>query len=219
MTRYRDGEARFRGVADDYAFVVMGLIELYQATFEAKYLTRAYELNQILVDDFFEDGALYQTGKGGEMLISRPRDLYDGALPSYNSVSISNFARLSSLCDDGELLHKAQDIIRFFGTDLEQAPVHFGFALCGILLLSGPTKHMVLSGDETAEMVSVINSTYQPFATVALADKTLAQHLEFYKNYETSQGKTAVYLCVGTHCEPPIYSADQLRQRLDQSEG
>ena len=214
LTRYRGGEARFNGVAEDYAFVVMGLIELYQASFEVKYLTEAYRLNQILIDNFYEDGALYHTGKDGEKLISRQRELYDGAIPSYNSVSIGNFVRLAHLCDDPGLINKAEGIVDFFGADIEAAPPYFSFALCGMMLLNGASRQIVVTGDESKELLDIINKTYQPFSTVCLADGALSGTVGFYKSFTDTDGKSAVYLCEGSHCEAPVYDPAKLKERL-----
>ena len=218
MTRYRDGEARFSGVAEDYAYLVMGLIALYEACFEVKYLSDAYRLNQILIDEFLENGALYQTGKHSEALISRPRELYDGATPSYNSVSIGNFIKLSHLCDEPDLADTAAEIVRFFGADLEGAPSHFCFALCEIMRLTGLSRQIIISGGPApdVEFLNVINGVFQPFTTLARVNPELSKQYGFYRNYESGSGKTAVYLCEGTRCEPPILDADKLREKLQE---
>lgn len=212
-TRYCDGEARFDGLAEDYAYVVMGLTELYQASFEVRYLSEADRINRILINDFYQDGALYQTGKHAEQLITRPRELYDGALPSYNSVSIANFIRLAHLCDAPELIEKAEEIVHFFGSDIDRAPMQFTFALAGILFLDRTARQIIITGDvETVK--TIINSTYQPFATLCHADEELAKAFAFYKSFLQTNHKTEVYLCEGNHCEAPIDDVDRLQERL-----
>jgi len=214
LTRCCDGEARFTGVADDYAYLIMGLISLYEACFDVKYLTEAYRLNRILIDNFLENGALYQTSKRGETLISRPRELYDGAMPSYNSVSIGNFIKLSQLCDEPGLTDTAAAIVRFFGSDLERAPSHFCFAMCEVMRLSGQSRQIIIGGGHGHEFLNVINETYQPFATLARADTDLAEQYDFYRNFEGKTGKAVVYICEGTHCEPPLEDVEELRGKL-----
>ncbi len=219
LTRYREGEGRFSGVAEDYAFVILGLIELYQASFQVRYLTEAYRLNEILLEEFWEDGALYQTGKTSEALIARPRELYDGALPSANSVSISNFVKLSHLCDAPELAEKAAEILEAFGADLAVAPIQFGFALCGMMLLDGAAVQIVLAGGPEDGLLQAANSAYQPFTTLAFADEALSQAFGFYKNYGGGDGRPAAYLCRGTHCEAPVFQGEALGKKLQEGRG
>ncbi|HQA48726.1 MAG TPA: thioredoxin domain-containing protein, partial [Bacillota bacterium] len=99
LARYRDGESAFPAYLDDYAFLVWGLIELYRATFKTGYLKRALELNRDMLDLFWDEreGGLFLYGEDSEQLIMRPKEVYDGALPSGNSVALYNMLRLSRM--------------------------------------------------------------------------------------------------------------------------
>jgi uncharacterized protein YyaL (SSP411 family) len=94
LRRYRHGDAAYPGYLDDYAFLVWGLIELYEATFEVSYLEEAVALNKAMIDIFWDKqgGGLFFTGKGNEPLITQSKEIYDGALPSGNSVAVLNWA-------------------------------------------------------------------------------------------------------------------------------
>ena len=224
FTRYRDGEAKFAAVADDYAYFIWGLIELYESTFEKNYLLEAYRLNKILIDNFWENGALYLSGKKSETLITRPREIYDGATPSANSVSISNFIKLSRLCGDindasvVSLAEMAVEIIRFFGQPLEMMPYGHSFAMCGLMHLEYLSREIIISGDKNADFISEIYMNYNPFATIAYADADIAGNIEFYKQYRSERneekGKTTVYICENSICRKPIESIDELRETL-----
>ena len=219
FTRYRDGEAKFNAVADDYAYLIWGLIELYESTFEKAYLLEAYELNKILIENFWENGALYLTGKKSEALIARPREIYDGALPSANSVSISNFIKLSRLFGDHKLEEMAEEIIRFFGKTLESMPYGHSFALCGLMNLEYLSREIIISGDRNTDFISEIYSHYNPFGTIAYADGDISEDIEFYKQYQnngkTSDGRnTFVYICENNVCKSPVNDIGELKNSL-----
>ncbi|MCL2772363.1 MAG: thioredoxin domain-containing protein [Oscillospiraceae bacterium] len=236
-TRYRDGEARFNAVADDYAYFIWGLIELYESTFEKTYLLEAYRLNKVLIDNFWENGALYFTGRDSETLIFRPREIYDGAIPSANSVSISNFIKLSRLCDDHKLAEMAVEIIRFFGKTFENMPFGHSFAMCGLMHLEYLSREIIISCDniikgadgrserspEFTSFVSEIYANYNPFSTVAYADGEIGEDIEFYKQYENKHDKNnqdknksepTVYICENSVCKQPISDINKLRDML-----
>ncbi|MCL2095345.1 MAG: thioredoxin domain-containing protein [Oscillospiraceae bacterium] len=221
FTRYRDGEAKFSGVSDDYAFMIWGLIELYQSTFDKIYLLAAYNLNKILIENFWENGALYLSGRKSEKLISRTREIYDGAVPSANSVSISNFIKLSRFFGEHRLEEMAVEIIRFFSENLGSAPYGHSFALCGLMHLEYLSREIIITGElgdkYFIDYLSEINSVYNPFATIAHAGKDLAADIEFYggyyNNYNT-KNKSEVYICENSVCKPPVSSIGGLRESL-----
>jgi hypothetical protein len=213
FTRYRDGEAKFNAVADDYAYMIWGLIELYQSTLEKEYLHEAYRLNEILIENFWENGALYLSGKKNERLIARTREIYDGATPSANSVSISNFIKLSRLCGDHKLEEMAVEIIRHFGSVLETAPYAHSFALCGLMRLEYISREIIIAGEKNDDFIAEINANYNPFATIAYANRDIAENIEFYKQYDKSE--SAVYICENSACRKPVKNIGELREALE----
>jgi hypothetical protein len=116
LRRYRQGDADYTGYLDDYAFLIWGLIELYEATFELSCLEQAVALNKSMIGIFWDEqgGGLYFTGKGNESLITRSKEIYDGALPSGNSVAALNFLRLGRLTGNVDLGQRAEQLIRAF---------------------------------------------------------------------------------------------------------
>ncbi len=109
LARYREGDAAYSGYLDDYAFLIWGLIELYEATFKAEYLKFALALNKDMLKYFYDEdnGGLFLYGSDSEKLIVRPKDVYDGATPSGNSVAAVNFLRLGRLTGEPDLEGKA----------------------------------------------------------------------------------------------------------------
>ena len=109
LARYRDGEAAYLAYVDDYAFLIWGVLELYQTTLKLEYLELALDLHQDMLKYFWdkEKGGLYQYGHDAEALLTRPKELYDGALPSGNSVATVNMLRLYHLTGDPSLAEQA----------------------------------------------------------------------------------------------------------------
>lgn len=213
-SRYRDGEAKFTAVADDYAYMIWGLIELYESTFNKKYLVEAYKLNAVLIENFWENGALFLTAKDSEQLIYRPREIYDGAIPSANSVSINNFIRLARLCGDHDLEEMAAQIIRFFGKNLEDVPHGHSFAMFGLMHFAYLSREIVLSGEKTDDFLSLINSVYSPFTVTAYVNDELMEEFEFYKNFKSNDKKPCAYVCENNICGLPIHEAEELKEKL-----
>ena len=130
MARYRDGEAMYKAYALDYAAMILGLLELYQAGFDSKYLNSALKLNKDLLRYFWDEstGGLFLYGSDAEQLLTRPKEGYDGALPADNSVAVLNFLCLGRLTGDHLLEEKAAQTIRAFAEGINQHPTAYTFS-------------------------------------------------------------------------------------------
>ena len=122
LARYRDGDAAIPAYVDDYAYLIWGLIELYESTYKPKYLKKSLALNQDLIKLFWDNksGGLFLYGSDSEQLIIRPKELYDGATPSGNSVAALNFIRLARMTGQHELEEKAQNRFSNFGKQVQR---------------------------------------------------------------------------------------------------
>ncbi|MCX5780991.1 MAG: thioredoxin domain-containing protein [Firmicutes bacterium] len=131
LARYRDGEALYKAYASDYAYLIWGLIELNQADPDIRYLEAARELNDDLLKLFWdeEDGGLFFYGTDAEQLIVRPKEVYDGALPSDNAVATLNWLRLAGLDKNSNLAARAQAQFRYFAGDIAENPTACSFWL------------------------------------------------------------------------------------------
>jgi uncharacterized protein YyaL (SSP411 family) len=125
--RYREGEAAYPGYLDDYAFYVWGLIELYEATSEVGYLEEALDLNQVMVDLFWDEaeGGFFFSGKENEVLIKQSKEIYDGAVPSSNSVAVFNLWRLGRSTGNNELESMAEQTAGVFAKRLKAYPAAY----------------------------------------------------------------------------------------------
>lgn len=223
LSRYRDGEAGIKAYADDYAFLVWGLIELYESTYKAEYLKKAVQLNDDLIKYFWDEqnGGLFLYGSDSEQLISRPKEIYDGAIPSANSVAALNFMKLSRLTGKYELENKAQEILNAFGAEIESFPMAYSFSLLAVLFLQNKARKITIVSerDDSAskEMLDAINEKYNPFSMVVYyikGDKTLESVSSFLSEYNTVNGKTTAYICENFSCSEPVTDVNTFRKML-----
>ncbi|MCW2277629.1 thioredoxin domain-containing protein [Heliophilum fasciatum] len=146
LARYRDGHADYLGYVDDYAFVIWGLLELYQSGMNAKHLALALEL-QAEQDELFwdaEHGGYYFTGRDSEALITRPKETYDGAMPAGNSVAALNLLRLARLTGNPAHEQRAAQLLDSCGALVGDMPIGYTHLLMALQFAVMPTKEVVI---------------------------------------------------------------------------
>ena len=224
LARYRDGEAAYLGYVDDYAYLIWGLIELYQTSFKVEYLNLAIDLNQDLLDYFWdtEEGGLYLYGSDGEKLITRPKKIHDGALPSGNAIAAFNFWRLAQLTADEELFAKLEKQLSAFYQNFKTAPTAHTASLFSLFYFRDVGKEIVVSGRDEArvnEFIKLINNKYLPFSTVLLNTQGTAESLaQLNPNFNGQDFKSrgqGVQICKNYTCQTPIDSLQDLDKVLD----
>lgn len=225
LRRYRQGDAAYPGYLDDYAFLVWGLIELYEATFDISYLEEAISLNDNMIDIFWdrENGGLYFTGKGNERLITRSKELYDGALPSGNSVAALNFMRLSRLTGNVALEKKAEELTQSFSGQVEEQAMAFTQLLVALDFMIGPTHEIVIAGEPslkmTKDMVKAVRSRFMPNKVVLLRPpgpegRRLAKLSPFIDQMVSKDNQPTAYVCQQYTCKIPVTDVNQLESTL-----
>ena len=223
--RYRHGHIAYPGFLDDYAYLVWGLIELYEATFEVRYLEEAVHLNQIMIELFgdVEKGGFYFTGQENEMLIARPKEIYDGALPSGNSVAALNLLRLARMTGKVNWEKKADQLLRVFSSAVADGPMAYTQLLIALDFVVGPSKEMVLAGDpgeeKTRAMIAVLHRRFVPnkvllFRPEGEAGERLIALSPFVEGMIPVDKKPAVYLCEGYTCRTPLTDLSALESAL-----
>ncbi len=137
LHRYREREAKINGNADDYAFFIWGLINLYEATSEARFLELALEYNDYFLAHFYdrERGGLFFTPDNGEPLPARKREIYDGAIPSSNSAAMLNLLRLGRITKREDIEKYGVDTAIAFSEAFKKMPSAHTFFMCGIEFL------------------------------------------------------------------------------------
>jgi uncharacterized protein YyaL (SSP411 family) len=222
---YRDGRSQVEGFADDYAFFVQGLLDLYEASFEMRWLKVALEL-QGQMDALFWDqkggGYFAVTGHDTSILL-RMKEENDSAEPAASSVAALNLARLAAIRSDRELRARAKKTVKAFARQL----MHFPSALPQMLvafdfLESAPEQIVVvgeLSDARTEELLGEVRRHFLPRAITLLADGAegqnfLAEKNEAVRAMKPVDGKPVVYICEDFTCKAPVTDVRELRKLL-----
>ena len=227
MHRFRDGEVSVKGFLEDYAFFIHGLIDLYEATFDPHYLEEAKFLAEEMIRLFWDekDGGFFFTAHDAEKLISRTKEIHDGAIPSGNSIAVLSLLRLSHLTMNREFETKARASMDAFSSQLAQYPSGFAQMMIALDFALGPAREIVIAGqegDETvAEMVREIYASFLPTKVVLFhpSGGKAAQKIEslspFIENQMALNGKTTVYVCQNYVCQLPVKEVYELKSLLD----
>jgi uncharacterized protein YyaL (SSP411 family) len=230
LRRYREGEAANAGFADDYAFFVWGLIELYEASLEVERLEQALTLNGLMLDLFWDDenGGFYFSGLANEGLVARKKEIYDGALPSANSVAALNMLRLGRMTGRTELEKKADELLKAFGSQLGQYPGVHTHLLMALDFALGPTQEIVVSGDpadeRTRRLIREVQSRFLPrkvllHRPVGAAAERLAAVAPYTAEMKPAAGVPALYFCQGYACRRPETDPDLAAKILTAAAG
>jgi hypothetical protein len=212
--RYTKDEAAVEGFLDDYAFFIYGLIELYEATFEDKYIQAASALTKTMVTKFWDDknGGFYQT-KNSEAAMPKIKQLYDGATPSGNSVALLDLLWLSRLTDEPSFNKLAVQMTRTFAQEIEGAPEAYTFFLSAAEFLIGSSYSVTLVGDlkekDTSEMLNALRKHYLPTTVIAFKHPSQAG-----LSYQQIEGKATAYVCQNQTCLPPTNSLIVMLEQL-----
>jgi uncharacterized protein YyaL (SSP411 family) len=215
MHRLRDGEARFDGYLEDYAFFAAGLIDLHDATFDVKYLKEAARLvteaGRLFWDE--EGGGYFMTSGDDPSVLVRSKSDHDGAEPSGNSVMAINLLRLGRLFYDDDLLAKAKRTIALFTARIAEYPIMMPLMIAAALEQSGPPRQIVIAASEnageTACLIHQARSAYRPGTALLLApitgiDPWLAERVPTMEGMGPVDGKAAAYVCENFVCHRPV---------------
>ncbi|NHJ03451.1 MAG: thioredoxin domain-containing protein [Candidatus Heimdallarchaeota archaeon] len=223
--RYRDSNIAIPGMIDDYAFLIWGLLELYQTTFNVDYLLKAKKLNNILLENFWDEknGGFFFTAADSEELLIRKKEIYDGAIPSGNSISMLNFIKLSRITADIQLEEKIVQINRAFSSLVEQALLAHSMFLCGLEYIFGSAFEVVIVGNsnaqDTQEMLTALRKEYIPNKVVMLLpleEKSAKIHeaTDFVKYKESIDQKATAHVCINRFCKFPTTDIEKMLELL-----
>ncbi len=226
LHRYRDGEAAITANLDDYAFLISGLLDIYEASFNPRYLKLAIDLNNTLLDHFWDtgNGGFYFTPDDGEDILVRKKEIYDSAIPSGNSIQMLNLLRLSKITENEELGRKAVELEKAFSQDVLRTPMAYTQLLIAVDFKLGPSYEVVIAGDpdkeDTKIILESIRSKYLPNKTVTLRppDDEAFQIIELINSIEFKRqenSKTTVYICSDGTCKAPITDLNDILHFLN----
>src|SRR6266496_3897177 len=222
---YRDGRSAVEGFADDYAFVVQGLLDLYEASFDVEWLKLATQLQETQDRLFFDEkkgGYFTTSGKDASVLL-RMKDDNDSAEPAASSIAALNLLRLSQIYDDKQLEDRARKTIDAFATTLSHFPSAMPQMLVALDFSSSKPRQIVIAGNkdapETKALLKEVHRHFLPKTIVVLADggenqKFLGERNEAIRAMSMVDGKPAAYVCENFTCKAPVTDSKALSQLL-----
>ena len=219
LARYRDGEAAFTAYLDDYTFLTWGLIELFEANFKADNLSKALSLTSDVQDLFWDkvNGGFFFYGSDAEELIARPKEVYDGAMPSGNSVAALNLLRLARLTGNVDIENLAEKQLKAFAGDISGHPRAFTYSLTALQFALGTAREIVIAGKleskEMQEMIMAVQKEFVP-GTVLVArpenDTAIGDIIPFVKEHLPVNGRATAYVCENFACRAPVNNIEEL---------
>lgn len=222
LRRYRDGEAAIQGTLEDYSFLLQGLLDLYEASFEPSLLQRAVQLARQMVELFWDkqEGGFFLNSSSQELIV-RVKEAYDGPTPSGNSVATLDLLRLWEMTGDEGLREMAEATIKLFGERLENEPTAHTFMLMVVDFLLGPRKEVVVVDsriDRASPLIREIQSRFLPNKVVVLlsGNSTVAEISHLVEGKVMVGGKPTAYICENFACKNPINEVTVLRNELGQ---
>jgi uncharacterized protein YyaL (SSP411 family) len=223
MRTWKGGQARILGYLEDYAMVAAALLDVYEATFERRWLDEARALCDEMLRLFWDDKleGFYDTGSDAEQLIVRPRNLFDNAVPCGTSVAIETLLRLSELTGDQAWQARALQALRPLADLMTRHPSGFGRFLCALDFHLGPRVEIALIGDEgngLAPLVAEVFGRFMPNRVVAgmrAADPRAAAGVPLLESRGTIDGRATAYVCRNYVCELPVTDRAALARQLE----
>ncbi len=214
--RWRDGARDDVQLQEAYAFLLSGVIDLYESTLEPKHLDFAVALADTMLAKFYDakDGGFWQSAANAPDLILRVKEDYDGAEPSGNSVAALALLKLAAITDRADFRQAAESCLRLTADRLQRVPQAVPYMLLALDFALEEPKRVVIAGDatsaETRTLLRATHSIYQPGKVVL---GTTGKVDEFAKTLPAKDGALA-YLCTGKACQPPTKDGEKLKGML-----
>lgn len=223
LARWCEGEGAHPGKLEDYAFYAWGLLELYGATFCADFLEEAYKMTELLLELFFDQksGGFYPYASDGEQLITRTKEVYDGALPSGNAVAALVLSRLARLTGEKRWREAADCQFRYLAGAVQDYPAGHGFTLMALLEELWPSAHLICVDERVPEdLTAFLREKSRPGLTVIVKtgeNKTrLTQLIPSLAAYPIPAEGSRYYLCRDGACASPVETTKQLTRLLEE---
>jgi uncharacterized protein YyaL (SSP411 family) len=213
--RFAKGEKAISGFLDDYALLIWGLLEVYEANFEEEFLEAAVKLTELMKAKFWDekDAGFFFTDKDSVDASPRRKEVYDGAMPSGNSVALLNLLRLGRLIGNTTYEEMANSMTKTFAAEVQESPMSHTFFLRGINFIIGPTYNVTLVGDLHEErmlnVLKALRGQYLPNMVVSLKPQG-----KVGIGYEKIDGKATAYVCRDQICLPPTNKAEKMLEHL-----
>ena len=229
LRSYKDGQARVLGYLEDHAFLVNGLLDLYELTFDQHWMEQARSLADAMIDLFWDEdkGLFYETGRDAEELVVRPRELFDNAIPCGGSAAARALQRLSIFTGDQGYAQKAATTLRGVQSIVADHPMGMGNWLAALDFYVNPVKEVVVMGPldhpATLRLLTAVHESYRPNKVLAGGEGSdvTGHDTEDYAAMPLLEGRGLVdglptaYVCQNYACQLPVTDADELLKQLD----
>ena len=219
----KDGKAKLLGYLDDYAFLAVGLLDVYEVLFERSLLHRAIELCDILLREFWDDqgGGFFYTGKSHEPLISRAKPIFDASIPSGNAIAAQLLLRLHHITGKDQYRERAETVLCAYYDAMESQPFGFAHLLCALDFYLHKPKEIFIVGERqdaaTRELLASIHAHYLPNMTLQIAgpQDALTDISPLLQGKTQIGGKPTVYVCHNYTCSAPVTRWADLKLLLE----
>ena len=223
--RFRDGHAEIDAYAEDYAYLVFGLLELFQADPDPRWLSWAVELQRRQDELFWDEGEagwFSTTGEDPSVLLRLKED-YDGAEPSASAVSVLNLITLTHLVEDSRWPDRIERTLRLFGPRLEQMPRAVPMMAAALSTFTAGRQQIVIVGDDGSALEQAVEARYLPFAIILRLSpdnqQALATHLPWVAAMRARDDHAVAYVCREFSCQAPVTSVSALEAQLSSASG
>jgi uncharacterized protein YyaL (SSP411 family) len=213
LRTYKDGRAHLNAYLEDHAFLVEGLLTLYESTFEPRWFAAARELADQMIERFADEerGGFFETSSDHEQLVARRKDLEDNPIPAGNSSAAYGLLRLAALSGEHEYERRAEGVLRLLHEIAPRHPQAFAHLLQALDFRLAQTKEVALAGTDTAELERVVRSKFRPHIVLAGGEP---DGVPLMKGREPVDGRAAAYVCEQFSCRQPVTKADELEALL-----
>jgi len=221
--RYNRGQAGLAAMLEDYAFLVWGLLDLYEACFDTRYLESAITLTDEMIGHYEdeENGGFFLNSDDSEKLLVRPKEIYDGAIPSGNSVAARNLLRLGRMTGQTSYEENADRTLRAF-PEIQRNPSAYSMLMAAVDFAIGPSFEIVIAGDieaeDTGEMLRAFQSRYLPHKVLLYrptSNPALTKLAPFAASQEPLDGQATAYVCRDFACKAPTHDIEEALDYLD----
>ena len=205
LHRFRDGEAAICAFLDDYAFLIWGLLEIYEAGFDAFYLKTALDLNRQMLDHFRdkENGGLFFTADDTTDIPIRKKEIFDGAVPSGNAVAVFNLLRLARITGDAALEEEAAAIVRALSGEIAAVPSACTYFMMALDMALNPSQEVVIVGPKTAsatrDLLKALRGRFNPSRIVLLrptdTEDEIVRLAPFTESMAPLHNQPSAYVC------------------------
>ncbi|HEU4766543.1 MAG TPA: thioredoxin domain-containing protein, partial [Pyrinomonadaceae bacterium] len=218
LRTHKDGVSKFNAYLEDYAFLIEGLVTLYETTGELRWLNEALTLTDLMIDEFWdgENGGFYFTGKSHESLIVRSKDYFDNATPSGNSVAAGVLLRLAVLTSNEQYRNLAIAVFREAGGAARRYPSGFGYLLSAIDFLLSTPKEVAVVGETEGDIEPLLRETWRPYLPnkVVAPNFTGKSELPLLQDRTPVEGRATAYVCEHYTCKQPVTDPGELAAQL-----